>query len=62
MERWQRLSAKLLDAKLHRMGLNDCFAESGDEFELLDKYRLSAAAIVKNIENIIKQKNKNSQI
>jgi transketolase len=44
------------DAVLSRMGLNDRFAESGDEFELLDKYGMRAAAVVSNVETLIKQK------
>ena len=44
------------DAILHRMGLNDRFAESGDEFELLDKYGLSATTIADKAEALIKQK------
>ena len=44
------------NAKLCRMGLNDRFAESGNEFELLDKYGLNADAIVDKVETMIKQK------
>ncbi len=44
------------EAKLCRMGLNDRFAESGNEFELLDKYGLRAAAIVDKVETMIKHR------
>ncbi len=46
------------DAILYRMGLNDCFAESGNDFELLDKYGLSSDAIADKVKTIIKLKRK----
>ena len=38
-----------LDVKLHRIGLNDIFPESGEPSDLYDKYGLSANQIKKRI-------------
>jgi len=43
-------------ARLLRIGVEDCFAESGDHDELLDKYGLSAAAIAEKAAGAIKAK------
>ena len=43
-------------AVLSRIGLNDRFAESGDEFELLDKYGMSPETIMDKVKALIKQK------
>ena len=42
--------------KLLRIGLNDCYAESGDFDELLDKYGLSAASIAEKAGAAVKAK------
>ena len=41
---------------MKRIGINDCYAESGEESELLDKYGISVSAIVNAAENLIKRK------
>ena len=41
---------------MKRIGLEDCYAESGEESDLLDKFGMSAAAIVDKVEELIKKK------
>ena len=41
---------------MKRIGIEDCYAESGDESDLLDKYGLSVNAIVDSVEELIKKK------
>ena len=41
---------------MKRIGIEDCFTESGDEGALLDKYGLSAEAIVEKVETLVKLK------
>ena len=43
-------------AVLNRMGLKDCYAESGNESDLLNKYGLSADAIADKVKTLIKQR------
>jgi len=43
-------------AKLLRLGIEDCYAESGDQDELLDKYGLSAVSIAEKAAKAIKSK------
>ncbi|PIN85502.1 MAG: transketolase [Candidatus Diapherotrites archaeon CG11_big_fil_rev_8_21_14_0_20_37_9] len=49
------IAEKRIDAKLIRVGLNNKFAESGDAFDLLAKYKMDANAIEKNILNGLKE-------
>ncbi|NJD02713.1 MAG: transketolase family protein [Ruminiclostridium sp.] len=39
--------------QFEKLGLNDCFAQSGTPYELLCRYNLDAASIIKTIKNII---------
>jgi transketolase len=43
-------------ARLVRIGIDDCFTESGDMDELLDKYGLAASCIAKKVVTAIKTK------
>ena len=37
-----------------RLGLKDCFGESGPNETLLDKYRLSAARVAEDVEGLLR--------
>jgi transketolase len=39
-----------------RLGIADCFGESGPNEALLDKHRLSAAAIAADVEALVRQR------
>ena len=45
---------------MHRVGLMDCFGESGDPGELLEKYGLTASHIVEVVHEIIRRKRSKS--
>lgn len=50
------LLSEKMPVKVHRIGVNDTFGQSGDANELLDFYGLSAEKIAKQIEGIVKEK------
>ena len=41
---------------IKRIGVPDCFAESGDEAELLDKYGVTADAVVQAVRTLMEKK------
>jgi transketolase len=40
-----------------RLGIRDCFGESGPNQQLLDKYRLSAARVAEDVEDLVRVRN-----
>jgi transketolase len=39
-----------------RLGIRDCFGESGSNDQLLEKYRLSAARVAEDVEALLRQR------
>jgi len=52
------LIAEEVPASLVRLGLQDCYGESGFPDELLDAYGMSVEDIVKGAESAVRKKNK----
>ncbi len=44
-----------------RLGIRDCFGESGPNDQLLDKYRLSAARVAEDVEAWLRQPSDHAQ-